>query len=155
MSGQNGILALPVALPARAPPPSQPDYPDLMITPAFGPVADATEDVAAANIIAFAADVYANAAYRGAALGYDAQIAEPQRDPDRDADGRYCWTIEVNQTVVRVLMPGIDATVLRHVAPGQRVAGYLPGDVPALRVDDSWAWWTTAAMWAAPLPAQP
>ncbi|WP_430787011.1 hypothetical protein [Actinoplanes sp. G11-F43] len=126
-----------------------------MITPAFGPVADATADVAAANIAAFAADVHTNATERGIALGYTPQVGEPQRDPDHDADGRFAWTITVNGATVRVLMPGVDAAVLRHVTSGQRVGGYLPSDVPALRVGDSWAWWTTAAMWAAPLPARP
>lgn len=88
-------------------------------------------------------------------LASDMRQAPPRRSPELDADGRFGWTIEVNGQAVKVLMSGIDGAVLRHIAPGQQVGGFLPGEVPALQVNGAWAWWPTAAMWAVPLPAKP
>jgi hypothetical protein len=116
-----------------------------MISPAFGPVADATEEEAAASIGTFVADVRAAAEENGQALGYEPTVGEPRRSPELDEGGRCGWTVEVNGQAVRVLMPGVPVGILRDMS----------SEIPALQINGEWAWWPTAVMWAVPLPARP
>ncbi|MBG0569157.1 hypothetical protein [Actinoplanes aureus] len=113
-----------------------------MITPAFGPVEGATPEVAAANMNSFLDDVREHAALNGEVRGYTPQTGEPVRRESLDADGRYGWAVEVNGKEVEVLMPGVEESLLRGLAD----------TVPALRVNDEWAWWSGAVQSAVPLP---
>lgn len=113
-----------------------------MITPAFGPVEGATAEVAAANMVAFIADVREHAALNGQVRGYTPSIGEPVRRESLDADGRYGWAVDVNGQEVTVLMPGVEESLLRGLAD----------TVPALKVGGEWSWWAGAVQSAVPLP---
>jgi hypothetical protein len=100
-----------------------------------GPVEDATEDNAIANIAAFASDV--------AAAHKLERIAETRKPSADDGDGRYTFTIELRDASTgrshsfEVQMPGLP---LDEVNYGAR-SGDSAWEFPRLYVDgSSWLW---------------
>jgi hypothetical protein len=106
------------------------------------PVDGAHVEVAAANMVAFAAKVSAQAETEGQVRGYTPQVGEPARDEAADAGGRFGWILPVNGRPQRILMPGVDLERLHD----------LSADAPMVNVNGQWAWWNDAAGAAVPLP---
>ncbi|BCY10967.1 hypothetical protein [Actinoplanes sp. L3-i22] len=106
------------------------------------PLAGSHPDVAAANMIAFAAEVRARAEAEGEIRGNTASVGEPVRDEAADQDGWFGWTLPVNGRDQRVLMPGLDLAAVRSTA----------STAARVQVNDSPWWWNDAAGMAVPLP---
>lgn len=89
-----------------------------MINPGTAPVADARDDLAAANLDAFLTAVRG----RGGRL-----VGAPVRSPGRDRDGRFGWDLPLGAgRIVQLLIPGTEL---------DRVRG-LGASAPCLYVDD-------------------
>jgi hypothetical protein len=116
-------------------------YCELMIT-GTGPVAGASEPMAAINLSAFLAAVRDQATLERDTRGTGGEVGEPVREPAADDGGRYAWTLQVNGQPVQILMPGVDLTNLR--GPTSEAA--------CLRINREWAWWSDAVYLAVPLP---
>lgn len=102
-----------------------------MINPGTQPIADAREDLAAANLDAFLAAVAA----RGTELA-----GAPVRDPAADRDGRFGWDLPLTDgSIVRLLMPGVDL---------MRVRDDLTAQSPCLYVNGGAWWWNDAVSMA-------
>jgi len=116
-----------------------PPYGEVVINPGTLPVAEAREDLAAANLAVFLAAVRDRAAeldevpirYRVAGLAGDAV-----RDPAADRDGRFGWDLPYSDgRIVRLLMPGAELGLVRD----DRTAV-----APCLNVNGEPWWWNDA-----------
>ncbi|MFD4258210.1 hypothetical protein ACFWR9_11415 [Streptomyces sp. NPDC058534] len=101
----------------------------VFINPGSGPVNDASEEHAAANITVFADDL------RQAGLG----VAGCARTSASDyGDGRYAFTLTMDDDrTIEIQMPGLPIAQVRYLdEDGQNI-----WDFPRLYVDDSsWVW---------------
>ena len=119
-------------------------YRGTMINPGSAPVADAREELAAANLHIFVDAVREQALLEREVRGAGGEVADPVRDPDADRDGRYGWTLTVNGVKVSILMPGVHLTQLHDMGAG----------APCLQINGNWWWWPSAVGAAVPLPAR-
>jgi hypothetical protein len=98
-----------------------------MINPRSQPVQNATEDLAAQNMLEFVAEFQQHGGH---------MAGNPVRDSSADADGRYGWNVPlVGGQTLRVLMPGLDLGLLTKGTTAQ---------APCLKVNGTWAWWNGA-----------
>jgi hypothetical protein len=98
-----------------------------MINPGTQPLTDTREDLAETNVAVF----LTASAKRGAAFA-----GEPTRDPSADRDGRYGWDLPMaDDTIVRLLMPGVELT---------RVRDDITAHAPCLYLNGSAWWWNDA-----------
>ncbi|NUP52308.1 MAG: hypothetical protein HOW97_34055 [Catenulispora sp.] len=101
----------------------------LIINPGSGPVPEATEEHATANMAVLADDLRA----RGVAV--DTFIRRPEADY---GDGRYAYVLTVtDHPSAEIQMPGLPTDQVRYLGEeGQNI-----WDFPRLYVDDSsWVW---------------
>jgi hypothetical protein len=110
-----------------------------MINPGTAPL-EGREELAEANLVAFIAAVEVEAAelenvpirHRVARLSGD-----PIRDPAADRDGRFGWDLPYSDgRVVRLLMPGVELTLLRDDLTAASPCLYVNGN----------AWWWAGAV---------
>src|SRR5688500_14580702 len=98
-----------------------------MINPGTRPVDGAREDLAAANLEVFLAEVRRRG---GEPAG------GPVRDPGADRDGRFGWGLPMaDGSIVRLLMPGVELI---------RVRDDITAEAPCLYVNGGAWWWPDA-----------
>jgi hypothetical protein len=111
-----------------------------MINPGTQPIAQASEDLAAAALQELLAAVRARIADLGEVpiLTRVAAIAgDPVRDPAADRDGRYGWDLPYSDgRVVRLLIPGVPLPQIRDDITAEAPCVYINGG----------AWWWPAAI---------
>jgi len=99
----------------------------IFINPGSGPVDEATEDNARANMSAFWTDMHAR--------GLEPAAFTRHSDDDY-GDGRYAFDFCIGDEMHQVQMPGLPLEKVRYLGGGQS-----PWDFPRLYVDDSsWLW---------------
>ncbi|KUL25216.1 hypothetical protein [Actinoplanes awajinensis] len=110
-----------------------------MINPGTQPIAQASEDLAAAALDAFLSAVRARIAEVGdlEVLTRVAEIAgEAVRDGAADRDGRYGWDLPYTDGhVVRLLIPGVPLPQMRDD---------ITAEAPCLYVNGAAWWWSDA-----------
>jgi hypothetical protein len=101
---------------------------NIIINPGSGPVHEATEQHAAANMAIFADDLRS----RGITVNTFT------RRPDADyGDGRYAYTLHLDDGAAEIQMPGLPVDRVRYLDQSDQNIW----DFPRLYVDDSsWVW---------------
>lgn len=101
--------------------------PGVFMNPGSGPVPDATEENAWANLAQFGRDLQER--------GYT--VGEPRRVPSEDEAGRYSFLLPVNGVEHEIDMPGLPLEEVRWL---DHESGNI-WDFPRLYVDgSSWVW---------------
>ncbi|XVV10932.1 hypothetical protein ACQP2X_39760 [Actinoplanes sp. CA-131856] len=113
-----------------------------MINPGSQPVDGAREELAAANLATFWAELREQAALESETRRTGGEVGEPVQESAADRDGRFGWTVVVNGQPVQILMPGVEEAVLRG----------LDAQTPCLLINGEARWWSSAVYAAAALP---
>jgi hypothetical protein len=110
-----------------------------VINPGARPLPDARENLAAANLLAFLAEVRVRAVELEEVplrVRVHAMSGEPERAAGADLSGRFAWDVPFsNGKSVRVLIPGV---------PLPEIRDDLTAQAPCLYVGAEAAWWSDA-----------